>query len=325
MHRLFFLLAACTSPTTPGAPTWQPIDSAEVAPRWGHTAQYDARTDTMLVFGGENKTGQLGELLAYHLDTGVWERLPTSPEIYARTDLASAIDTINNRLVLIGGRVGLATSIGDVVAYGGGQWQTLPRGPSPRHDVVAASDGTRAWLFGGAGEFLQSLDDLWQLDFATDTWTELPANGVKPVARGSNALAYHDGALYMVGGHDVTTVKRDVWRYDLTARTWSAVAIDSAPPAWAHFGQATDPACGTLVLVAGDNLDNSDTSLATTFDIATGAFARLATATLVTPRDHPSLIVDSTRHQLVLFGGGTLGDGLGTLHDAWALPLAGCP
>src|SRR5262249_44979811 len=148
--------------------------------------------------------------------------------------------------------------------------------------------------------------------------------GAKPSARGSNALAYHDGALYLVGGHDVTTVKRDVWRYDLAAQQWSEVAFTSAPPAWAHFGQATDAACGKIALVAGDNLDNLDTALTTTFDFATGAFTRLETSTLPRPRDHASLIVDSMRHQLLLLDGGTLGDGLGTLDDAQSLLLEGC-
>jgi len=279
----------------------------------------------MFVFGGEHAGGQLSELLTYHPATGAWERLDTSDALFGRTDLASAIDTLNDRLILIGGRIGLATSVGDVVAYKDGQWQTLPRGPAPRHDVVAASDGAHAWVFGGAGEFLQSLDDLWQLDFATDTWTQLPEGGVRPSARAANALAYHDGALYLVGGHDLSAIKRDVWRYDLAAQQWTELAPTSAPPAWSHFGFAVDTQCDALVLVAGDNLDNIDTSLATTFDFATTTFARLETSTLPHPRDHPSLVVDSTRHQLVLFGGGTLGDGLGTLDDAWSLPLEVCP
>ena len=321
---LAIALVGCASPTTPGAPAWQSI-ATDVAPRWGQTAQYDARRDEMLVFGGENASGQLAELLTYHFDTGVWDRLDTSDVVYARTDLASALDTLNDRLILIGGRVGLNTSIGDIVAYKDGAWQTLPSGPLPRHDIAAASDGAHAWVFGGAGQFLQSLDDLWQLDFATDTWTQLPAPGARPAARGSNSLSFHDGALYMIGGHDVSSVQPDVWRYDLVAQAWSSVAFHSAPPAWAHFGQATDVACDRVVLVGGDNLDNQDTSLATTFDYAGATFARLPTANLPRPRDHASMVIDSTRHQVVLFGGGTLGDGLGTLNDAWSLPLEACP
>jgi N-acetylneuraminic acid mutarotase len=180
-------------------------------------------------------------------------------------------------------------------------------------------------VYGGAGRFLEALDDLWQLDFDTDTWHQLPQPGARPSARGSNAIAYAGGALYLVGGHDDTSAQRDAWRYDLTAQSWTRLAPASSPPAWAHFGQAVDVVCGNLVLEGGDNLDNEDTSLGTTFALATPAFARLQTSNLPPPRDHPSMIVDTNRHQLVLFGGGTLGDGLGTLGDAWTFPLGDCP
>jgi len=318
-------LAACASPTTPGAPAWQRVSIAGITGRWGMTSQYDAARDEMIVFGGENAAGQLGELLVLHLDRQTWERsvAPISP----RTDLASALDTLNDRLVLIGGRQGLATSIPDIAALdlATGEWQTLPQGPPARHDVAAASDGAHAWVFGGAGAFLQSLDDLWQLDFATDTWSQLPQPGARPPARGSNALAYRDGAIYLVGGHDVSAVQRDAWRYDLATQQWTQLAYTSAPPAWAHFGYANDAMCGRLALEAGDNLDNEDTALATTFGFDSAAFARLATSNLPPPRDHPTMIVDAARRQLVLFGGGQLGDGLGTLADAWTLALGDCP
>jgi hypothetical protein len=281
----------------------------------------------MLIFGGENDTGQLDELLELNLDTRAWRTIPTTPTLSARTDLASAVDTVRNRLVIVGGRMGLARSIDEVWALDLSTytWQRLPSGPPARHDVPAASDGAHAWVFGGAGEFLQSLQDLWQLDFATDVWTQLPAGGESPPARGSSALAYWGGALYLVGGHDASMVKRDAWRYDLELQRWTRLAPSGSPPAWAHFGYAVDPSCGRFILVAGDNLDNQDTSLATTYTLATTtSFANLAASSLPPPRDHPSLVVDPVRREAILFGGGTLGDGLGTLSDAWIFPLQAC-
>ncbi|HUJ60607.1 MAG TPA: kelch repeat-containing protein, partial [Kofleriaceae bacterium] len=315
-------LSACAVPTTPGAPAWQAIDTAGIRGRWGQTAQYDARRDRMLVFGGQNDTGQLADLLVLQLDTLAWQSTDMSPTIYGRTDLASALDTLNDRLILIGGRIGLATSIPDVEAFDleTETWTALPQGPTPRHDITAASDGAHAWVFGGAGEFLQSLGDLWQLDFATDTWTQLPEPGDAPSARTSYALAYRAGALYLIGGHDTESVQRDAWRYDLAAQRWTELAIVSSPPAWAHFGDALD-ACGRVILEGGDNLDSEDTSLGTTFTLDSATFAGLATSNLPPARDHPSMVFDSGRGQLVLYGGGTLGDGLGTLSDAWSFPL----
>ena len=320
------VLAACAAPVTPGAPAWKRISTEGIAPRWGQTAQYDAARDRMLVFGGQNHDGQLSELLVLHLDTLAWERTDTSASISPRTDLASALDTVNDRLILIGGRQGLATSIPDVVALdlATGTWQTLPQGPSARHDIAAASDGAHAWVFGGAGQFLQSLDDFWELDFATDTWHEIPKTDPWPSARTSYAFGYADGALYLVGGHDDTSAQRDAWRYDLAAGRWTKLAARSGPPAWAHFGWAIDPACGQVLLEGGDNLDNEDTALATALALDPPAFARLPTSNLPPARDHPSMILDASRRRLVLLGGGTLGDGLGTLGDAWMLPIGAC-
>ena len=320
------VLAACAAPVTPGAPAWKRISTEGIAPRWGQTAQYDAARDRMIVFGGQNHDGQLSELLVLHLDTLAWERTDTSASVSPRTDLASALDTVNDRLILIGGRQGLATSLPDVVALdlATGTWQTLPQGPSARHDIAAASDGAHAWVFGGAGQFLQSLDDFWELDFATDTWHEIPKTDPWPSARTSYAFGYADGALYLIGGHDDTSAQRDAWRYDLAAGRWTKLAARSAPPAWAHFGWAIDPACGQVLLEGGDNLDNEDTALATALALDPPAFARLPTSNLPPARDHPSMILDPSRRRLVLLGGGTLGDGLGTLGDAWMLPLGAC-
>jgi hypothetical protein len=334
------------SATTPGAPAWTQIATDGATRRWGHTAQYDAARDRMLVFAGENASGQLSDLLVFQLATGEWQRTDMGPWVSPRSDLASAIDTVNDRLVIIGGRQGLITSIADVMAMdlATGAWIDLPQGPAPRHDIVAASDGAHAWVFGGVGALLHTLDDLWQLDFATDTWTELPQPEPRPPGRGSYALVYLAGGVYLVGGHDVTSVQRDAWRYDLAAQTWTQLTPSSSPAAWAHFGFALDDACARLVLTAGDNLDNEDTALTTGLALdgrdqcPTGstaewrcgsidepAFARVPTSNLPPPRDHTSLIADPTRRQLVLFGGGQLGDGLGTFGDAWTLPLEACP
>lgn len=319
---------ACGELIDPSAPAWTRIDTPGVAPHWGQTATYDARRDRMLVFGGENSGGQQSELLVLHLDTLQWEHVTTSPMLGGRTDLASAIDTVRDRLVIIGGRIGLTDSIDEVWALDltSNQWARLPSGPAARHDVPAASDGAHAWVFGGAGEFLQSLQDLWQLDFATDTWQMLPGGADVPPARGSSALVYFDNGIYLVGGHDVSMTQHDVWRYDLKQKEWARLYPAGTPPAWAHFGYAVDGVCGALVLVGGDNLDNEDTALGTNLALRpTPVFALLPASRLPPPVDHASLIIDGMRRRLVLFGGGTLGDGLNTLSDAWTYSLGACP
>ena len=324
---LFALAVACDGALDPNAPAWRPIRADGIDPRWGQVAAYDARRDRMVVFGGDGtSSGQTNELLALDLGTLEWSKLPEGNAPGPRTDLAGVIDDLRDRFVIVGGRVGFASSIDEAWAYSfaSSTWQRLPSGPPARHDVPGATDGTRMWVFGGAGEFLQSLDDLWELDFATDTWRELPDDGVRPSARTSGALVYWSGALYAVGGHDATSVQRDAWRYDLAAQRWTKLDASGAPLAWAHFGWTLDRDCGRVLLSGGDNLDNADVGYTDAFDLGAPAYALVPTSNVPTPRDHPSMILDRARRRLVLYGGGTLGDGLGTLGDAWMLDLGAC-
>ena len=322
------LLCGCASGEQPGTPPWTRIDTSGVAGRWGHVAVYDGARDRLLTFGGENAAGQLDETLALDLSTRRFARLPTTGTPSPRTDLAGVLDAPRDRLVVVGGRQGLATSIGEVWALDlpTGAWRRLPDGPSPRHDISAATDGQRAWIFGGAGELFQSLDDLWELDLATDAWRLLPGDGDRPSARTSGAIAFHDGAVIVDGGHDVAMVHNDAWRYDLAARRWSRLRPSGSSVAGAHFGVAFDAGCAALYLSGGDNLDNFDVSFTDALVLgAAPRFARVPTSKLPPVRDHPSLVLDSRRRTLVLYGGGRLGDGLPTLDDAWAYALAGCP
>lgn len=309
-------------------PPWARAGSGSPQPRWGQVGLVDASRDVMWVLGGENDRGALDEVLALDLQTLAWSEVATTGTPPARTDFAALVDVDRDRIVTIGGRQGLTGSIEGVWALDLDtlQWTALPEGPEARHDVAAATDGARAWVFGGAGEFLQSLGDLWELDLATDTWRELPRAGDAPSARTSYALAYHDGALWLYGGHDALTAYHDAFRYDLTAERWERLSVAGAASAGAHFGQALDAECGRVILSGGDNLDNFN--VAFTEALVLGAaprFVRLPASVLPPPLDHPSLALDSVRRRLILFGGGTAGDGLGTRGELWIRELEPCP
>jgi hypothetical protein len=312
-----------------GGPPWHEVADRSSLPRWGHVAVADAKRDRMLVFGGEGIDGQQrNDVWALDLANLQWQEVPTTGAPSPRTDFAGALDAARDRLIVVGGRQGLATSIAEVWALDltSGNWSPLPEGPPARHDVPIASDGTRAWVFGGAGVLFQSLDDLWQFDFDTNQWTQLPDDGQRPMARGSSSLAYWNGALYLYGGHDVAMVHRDGWRYDLTAQRWRPLDFSGSSVAGAHFGYAFDPICQALILVGGDNLDNYDTSLGDGLVLGDSPrMSKIVATPNPHPRDHPSLIVDPARHRLVLYGGGSVGDGLGTLSDAWTFALDACP
>jgi hypothetical protein len=285
---LVFSLAGCNGDLDPNAPAWQQISTGAVPARWGHVAVDDQTRDRMLVFGGDDGSAdhaQLGDLWALDLSALTWQQLHVAagPAPSPRTDLAAVLDPLRDRLIVIGGRVGLGTSIGETWALDLKTlaWEQLPDLPIARHDVPGTTDGGRAWVFGGAGALFQSLDDLWELDFTTDRWSQLPDDGVRPPARGSSSLAYHDGAIYLHGGHDVAMVHRDTWRYDLTQKRWFELQPDGDSVAGAHFGYAADPICNELFLSGGDNLDNFDVAFTDRMTLdESPRFARVRTSAM---------------------------------------------
>jgi hypothetical protein len=316
-------MAACER----GTP-WQQVPPGPLPGRWGHVAVYDEKRDRMLVFGGQSESSLLADTWALDLATLSWQQLPTNPGPSQRTNLAAVLDRARDRLVIVDGRVGVATPLSDVWALdlATNTWTESAEAPPARLDLPLATDGQRAWIFGGVGQPLQSLDDLWQLDLSTDHWQPLPDDGVRPPARGSSAMAFWNGGVYLIGGHDYAAVYRDVWRYDLAAQRWEELSASGGMVAAAHFGYAFDPACNAEVLSSGDNLDNYDVALTDALTVAdpTG-FSLIPSSKMPPPRDHASMIEDLSRRQLVLFGGGRLGDGLGLLGDAWTLELGACP
>jgi hypothetical protein len=83
--------------------------------RYGHTAFYDPKTDTMHIFGGVSSAGILNDYWvltgANNLD-GSWSRVsPTGTTPLPRYDHSAVYDSSNNRMVIFGGFTpqGLAT------------------------------------------------------------------------------------------------------------------------------------------------------------------------------------------------------------------------
>jgi N-acetylneuraminic acid mutarotase len=307
---------------------WQQIAEGPLPARWGHVAVYDAKRDRMLVFGGQSTSSLLSDVWALDLATLAWQQVETHPGPSPRTNLAAVLDGARDRLVIIDGRVDVSTPLSDVWALDltTNTWTESASAPPARLDLPVASDGQRAWVFGGVGEPLQSLDDLWELDLSTDQWRQLCDDGVRPAARGSSAMAFWNGGVYLIGGHDYAVVHRDVWRYDLAAEQWQELSPSGGLVAAAHFGYAFDPTCNAEILSSGDNLDNYDLALTDALTLTDPAgFALIPSSKMPPPRDHATMIEDLSRRQLVLYGGGSLGDGLGLLGDAWTRELGACP
>jgi uncharacterized protein YjdB len=197
-----------------GTPSWISVTPSGTAPtsRLYSGGAYDSNTNSMIVFGGSNCSGQ------YFNDvwvlsnanglagTSAWTQLtPSGTAPRARESGTTVYDSANNILIVYGGDAG-GSPFGDVWvltnANGTGgtpSWaQLAPNGTAPSartgHTAIFDSVNDRMTIFAGTNNSGFTFSDAWVLTSAngigsTPGWTQIPAQGTAP------SLAYH-GAVY---------------------------------------------------------------------------------------------------------------------------------
>jgi hypothetical protein len=317
-----FLLVSCGSDSK-GTPNigWTQLSGPGPSPRWTHAAVFDPARKNALVFGGAGPAVGT-EVWIFSFDNRSWTMVnpPNAPSL--RASPSAVTDPTGDRMVVVGGLAPNATDEVWAFSLANQTWSPLPKGPSPRFDMGATTDGTYAWFYGGFLDGFIPVDELWQFEFATNTWTSLPQSQVRPSPRTNMALAFHAGSLYVVGGHDRTGLTPGTWRYDLASNTWTELN-PGTPDAGAHYASAIDEACGTLVLAGGDHDDNIDLNVTDVFSFSQPSFTKLPVQTNFLPgRRHSVLVLEPASQTFMLFGG--LNDPSDILGDTWLYQMKSC-
>ena len=239
-----------------------------------------------------------------------------------RASPSAVTDPTGDRMVVVGGLAPTPTDEVWAFSFATQTWTPLPKGPSPRFDMGRASDGIHAWFYGGFLPGFIPTDELWQFDFASNFWSLLPQSQVRPSPRTNMGMAFHQGSLYVIGGHDRTGLTSGSWRYDLSSNTWTQLSAGT-PTAGAHYAEATDDLCGTIVLAGGDHDDNIDLNVTDVFSFLNPSFVPLPVTTNFVPgRRHSVLVLEPTSQTFMLFGG--LNDPSDILGDTWLYQMKSC-
>lgn len=209
---------------------------------------WDEARGRFILFGGRYRAGASGsytfldDVWAFDPATAEWTELsaqgsPGGPS--GRMNTTMVADPANDRVLIhAGGTTNFTAFTVDSETWAfnlaDNTWQQLgmgPTQPTARIFHVAALDRTRQRLFvwAGAGEdaftATSFFRDLWYLDLATDTWTEVPADASFPAGR-IKATMELDAArdrLVMFAGHDDGQLgnDNDVWTFDLANLRWT--------------------------------------------------------------------------------------------------------
>ena len=132
-----------------------------------------------------------------------------------------------------------------------------------------SDDGPKLLLYGGEGFNLTTfkfpiLDDLWEFDIATRTWTEVvPIATAKTPKRNYAGNTVVGDFLYLFGG-DVEGVGRgicggfypenptdDIWRYHVITKEWEQLTVTGDPFLRVKDQGQASVVNGTIYLVGG--------------------------------------------------------------------------
>lgn len=273
-------------------PVGAPPARAGVTPpgRWDASITYDAASQKVLLFGGQDPWGQYGDTWTWN-GSGWKRHFPTvSPSRRARA--AMAYDGATGTVVLFGG-YGLNVlgeccfALGDTWIW---DWTTktwtehVPLlAPPPKDGARMAYDSANRKVVLVAG-------DTWTWDGNAKTWTRELLES--PSSTFASAMAYHKPSRRVV----LFTREGETWTWDGSAKSWSQQFPPTSPPPRWSSAMAYDAARKRTVLFGGRYLNDT-----WTWDGAT--WAQATPLSSPSPREHHAMAYHPPTQRIVLFGG----------------------
>ena len=200
---------------TPSWTLWTPVGTPPT-PRTGHTAIYDTLHQRMVVFGGRDAGGTLGDTWALSLSgTPTWTQLTTVGPGGPREEHVAVYDAANQRMLVQGGLNAGAEVVGlrlDVTL----SWFPFQhlRGTNPdtrsRHGAVLDGQG-QMWLYGGLSM------SVWKHNQADLVSVPGPAGDAITLLEGARPNPARDGVTIQLSLPDGAPARLDL--IDLAGRT----------------------------------------------------------------------------------------------------------
>ncbi len=238
------------------------IDPNTPAARWGHSAVWTGAK--MLVWGGENAGGQLGDGAAFDPSaTGGWAPIGAAAASPTPRTLHSAVwtgVTTNSMLVFGGyGPDAMANPIylgdGGVYDIQGSAWAPMNTGalaPTARAQATAVWTGANMLVWGGVDSTGYLGDGA---KYASGTWFTI--SNLAPTARAGHSAAWMTTSLGMRmivwGGQNASTYLDSGALLNEVSLTWSP-ALPTAPIARSHHSTVINGDLGSKMIIWGGDV-----------------------------------------------------------------------
>lgn len=257
-----------------------------------------------------------------------WQALqPTSAGPGPRYEHAMQYNPATNRLFVFGGRNDSQT-FNDVWALNLDTlaWRQLAANaqvvaPPARFSAVMIVDeaGENLYIATGHTQDGQNFNDVWKLNLASETWTDLTASaGPPPAARYGGPGGNLGGNLVTTHGFGSTRYD-DTWRFNLATEQWENITPGGALPLRRCLFAAA-PAETNLVIHGGCASGFGDCFLDDTWllDTAANAWQQVLSDVKPAGRQYHSLAAAGA-NQVILFGGQDASRA--ARNDVWVLNL----
>jgi hypothetical protein len=199
--------------------TWAKFQVSTPPARAIHTMVYDVRRRRMVLFGGRDNSGRMGD--TWEWDGAAWTEVTPAISPSPRESSVMAYDHARGRVVLFGG-YGNGV-LADTWEWDGATWTN----PSPAQSPPARDSATMVYdplrrvvvLFSGSNA-VAAFKDTWEWNGST--WSE-QAPALAPVGRLWAAMTYdfvRRSTLLFSGTPDEVTPEGDIW-----ARGFESVAV----------------------------------------------------------------------------------------------------
>ncbi|MFW9995727.1 MAG: Kelch repeat-containing protein [Candidatus Odinarchaeota archaeon] len=243
--------------------TWSEMNPAnKPGARWTHGMVYDSHNQKIILFGGYNGSGYLGDTWIYDFTGDFWTEMKPVNKPSVRHTHTMVYDPDSQKVFLFGGN-SRGERKGDTWAYDyqSDQWTEIFPVTNPPtksiHTMSYDSDSKKTIIFGGYGPYDAITDDTWAYDFSSNSWTELdPAN--KPGARYGHSMSYDPDnkktILFggrKIGGSGTGGYLNDTWVYDYSNNNWTELDSVNKPDSRYLHSMVHDPDSQKMILFGG--------------------------------------------------------------------------
>jgi hypothetical protein len=277
---------------------------------------YDPAMGATLLYGGNTYNTLYGDTWAFSKGKG-WAQLTPAVSPPPLQGASLAYDAATETVVLFGGSLihigqsGGGSSSNETWTWDGVTWtQRFPpvsppaRGWNATNGMVFDSRRGKVLLFGGYTEQFVIMDDTWEWDGKSKTWTQqFPAHSPSPRTA---TLAYDETSkqVFLFGGWTNGIAYGDTWTYN--GVDWVQQQPVTSPQPRADNGLAFDPILKRVVLfggLAGACEDCGQGRLNDTWLWDGLNWSQVQTLLSPQPSSGTSFTYDGTTKGMLLFGG----------------------